>query len=101
MKKYIILFVLGIASALSIPIILDIVQTGSADKESISDFVHSIKETDKITKGSYYLLYLFILPMAAIPILKKRLTGKWSLLYTYLAGNTFGFSIIGLIGIID
>jgi len=99
MKKYVALFVLGIASALSIPLILDVIQTGEADKESISDFVHSIKEIDKITKGGYYFLYLIILPFAAIPILKKRLTGKWSLLYTYFVGNTFGFSIIGLIGV--
>jgi len=99
MKKYVALFVLGIASALSIPIILDIVETGNADKESISDFVYSIKEIDKNTKGLYYLLYLFILPIAAIPVLKKKLTGKWSMLYTYFVGNTFGFSLIGLIGV--
>jgi len=88
MKKYVFLFVLGIACALSIPLILDIIQTGDADEESISDFVF------------YYLLYLFILPFAAIPVLKKRLTGKWSLLYTFFAGNTFGFSLIGLVGLL-
>jgi len=100
MKKYVFLFVLGIASALSIPFILDFIQTGDADEESISDFVSSLKETDKATKGFYYLLYLFILPFAAIPVLKKRLTGKWSLLYTFFAGNTFGFSLIGLVGLL-
>ena len=100
MKKYILLFVLGIASALSIPFILDLIQTGDANDQSLSEFIHGLKETDKTTKGFYYLLYLFILPFAAIPVLKKKLTGKWSLLYTYFAGNTFGFSIIGLIGVL-
>jgi len=94
------LFILGIASAISIPFILDIIQTGEADGESISDYIDSIKEIDKTTKGFYYLLYLFILPIAAIPVLKKKLTGKWSLLYTYFVGNTFGFSVMGLEGLL-
>ncbi len=96
MKKYVLLFVLGIASALSIPFILDIIQTGDADEESISDFISGLKDSDKLTKAGYNFLYLIILPFAAIPILKKKLTGKWSLFYTYLAGNTFGFALIGL-----
>jgi len=101
MKNYIILFVLGIAFALSFPIILDIIQTGNADEESISDFIHGFKELDKVTKGIYYLSYMILLPIAAIPVLKKKLTGKWSLLYAFVAGNAFGFSIIGLVGLLN
>jgi len=47
------------------------------------------------------LTYLILLPIAAIPVLKKKLTGKWSLLYAFVGGNGFGFSIIGLMGLLS
>jgi len=99
MKKYVALFLIGIATALSFPLILDILQTGDADEDSISDFIHGFKEVDKVTKGIYYITYMILLPIAAIPVLKKKLTGKGSLLYTFVAGNGLGFAIIGLIGV--
>jgi len=101
MKNYIILFVLGIGTAISIPFILDLINTGEVDDESLSDFIDGLKETDKVTKGIYYITYLILLPIAAIPVLKKKLTGKWSLLYAFVGGNGFGFSIIGLMGLLS
>jgi len=100
MKKYIFLFVLGIATALSIPFILDLLNTGEVDDKSLSEFIEGLKETDKVTKGIYYISYMILLPIAAIPVLKKKLTGKGALLYTFVAGNAFGFSIIGLVGLL-
>jgi len=100
MKKYIFLFVLGIGTAISIPLILDLLNTGEVDDESLSEFIDGIKETDKVTKGLYYLSYMILLPIAAIPVLKKKLTGKGALLYAFVAGNAFGFSIIGLMGLL-
>ena len=101
MKEYVTLFLIGIAGALSFPFILDILQTGDADEDSISDFIHGFKEVDKVTKGIYYIAYLILLPIAVIPVLKKKLTGKWSLLYAFVGGNGFGFSIIGLMGLLS
>jgi len=100
MKKYIFLFVLGIATALSIPFILDLLNTGEVDDKSLSEFIEGLKETDKVTKGIYYISYMILLPIAAIPVLKKKLTGKGALLYAFVAGNAFGFSIIGLMGLL-
>jgi len=101
MKNYIILFVLGIGTAISIPFILDLINTGEVDDESLSDFIDGLKETDKVTKGIYYLLYMLLLPIAAIPVLKKKLTGRVSLLYAFIAGNGYGFAIIGLVGLLS
>jgi len=72
MKNYIILFVLGIGTAISIPFILDLLNTGEVDDESLSELIDGLKETDKVTKGIYYILYLILLPIAAIPVLKKK-----------------------------
>ncbi len=101
MKNYIILFVLGIGTAISIPLILDLINTGEVDDNSLSEFIEGLRETDKVTKGIYYISYMILLPIAAIPLLKKKLTGKWSLLYAFVAGNAFGFSIIGLMGLLS
>jgi len=101
MKNYIILFVLGIGTAISIPFILDLINTGEVDDKSLSEFIDGLKETDKVTKGIYYIAYLILLPIAAIPVLKKKLSGKGSLLYGFVAGNGFGFSIIGLMGLLS
>jgi len=101
MKKYVFLFVLGIGTAISIPFILDLLNTGEVDDKSLSEFIDGIKETDKVTKGIYYISYMILLPIAAIPVLKKKLTGKGALLYTFVAGNAFGFSIIGLMGLLS
>jgi len=101
MKKYVFLFVLGIATAISIPFILDLLNTGEVDDKSLSEFIEGLRETDKVTKGIYYLSYMILLPIAAIPVLKKKLTGKGALLYAFVAGNAFGFSIIGLMGLLS
>jgi len=101
MKKYVFLFVLGIGTAISIPFILDLLNTGEVDDKSLSEFIEGLRETDKVTKGIYYLSYMILLPIAAIPVLKKKLTGKGALLYAFVAGNAFGFSIIGLIGLLS
>jgi len=100
MKKYVFLFVLGIGTAISIPFILDLLNTGEVDDKSLSEFIDGLKETDKVTKGIYYISYMILLPIAAIPVLKKKLTGKGALLYAFVAGNAFGFSIIGLVGLL-
>jgi len=100
MKKYVFLFVLGIGTAISIPFILDLLNTGEVDDKSLSEFIEGLRETDKVTKGIYYLSYMILLPIAAIPVLKKKLTGKGALLYAFVAGNAFGFSIIGLMGLL-
>ena len=99
MKKYVALFVLGIGSAFFVPLIIEIIEAGGIREKSVADFVETLKGIGDLTKAGYYFLYLFILPLAAIPVLKKKLTGKWALLYTYFSGKTFGFAIIGLIGI--
>jgi len=101
MKKYVFLFVLGIGTAISIPFILDLLNTGEVDDNSLSEFIDGIRETDKVTKGIYYISYMILLPIAAIPVLKKKLTGKGALLYAFVAGNAFGFSIIGLMGLLS
>ena len=101
MKKYVFLFVLGIGTAISIPFILDLLNTGEVDDKSLSEFIEGLRETDKVTKGLYYLSYMILLPIAAIPVLKKKLTGKGALLYAFVAGNAFGFSIIGLMGLLS
>ncbi len=101
MKKYVFLFVLGIGTSISIPFILDLLNTGEVDDKSLSEFIEGLRETDKVTKGLYYISYMILLPIAAIPVLKKKLTGKGALLYAFVAGNAFGFSIIGLIGILS
>jgi len=101
MKKYIFLLVLGIGTSISIPFILDLLNTGEVDDKSLSEFIEGLRETDKVTKGLYYISYMILLPIAAIPVLKKKLTGKGALLYAFVAGNAFGFSIIGLIGLLS
>ncbi len=101
MKKYVFLFVLGIGTSISIPFILDLLNTGEVDDKSLSEFIEGLRETDKVTKGLYYISYMILLPIAAIPVLKKKLTGKGALLYAFVAGNAFGFSIIGLAGLLS
>jgi len=91
MKKYVFLFVLGIGTAISIPFILDLINTGEVDDNSLSEFIDGIRETDKVTKGIYYISYMILLPIAAIPVLKKKINWKRGFIVRLCCGKRLWF----------
>jgi len=72
-------------------IILDLLNTGEVDDKSLSEFIEGLRETDKVTKGLYYISYLILLPIAAIPVLKKKTHWKRGFIVRICCRKRFWF----------
>jgi hypothetical protein len=89
------LFLIGIIISIVIPIIEEISLNGSVNPSRIASSLFSY--VPHFWKFGYSVLLIFILPALIIPKLQKQFVEKHYKLYSFLAGNTFGFAIIEVI----
>lgn len=89
------LFIIGILISVLIPIIEEISFYRLEDPSRILASLFSY--TPHFWKLGYSALLVFILPAVIIPKLQKLFIEKHFKLYSFLAGNTFGFAIIEVI----
>lgn len=89
------LFLIGIIISITIPIIEEISLDGSIDLNKIAYSLFSY--VPHFWKLGYSTLLVFILPTLIIPKLKKHIVENHYKVYSFLAGNTFGFALIEVI----
>ena len=100
MYKTIKLFLIGIIVSVFILELEDIGNFEELQQDPADYLINSYSLSSDIGKLSYYTLLVILLPFVAITPLKKRLSEKYLLLYCFLAGITFGFSIATIITIL-
>jgi len=98
-KIVLILFVAGILSAVSVPFMIDILQTGQAGSHSIREMVKGLTEIDQITRWIYLFMMTSLLPFACFPALRKKLTPFWMKMLVFLTANAFAFGLMELINV--
>ena len=89
------LFLIGIIISIIIPIIEEISLDGSVDFSKIAAGLFSY--VPHFWKLGYSALLVFILPSLIIPKFQKYFVEKHYKVYSFLAGNTFGFAMIEVI----
>jgi hypothetical protein len=89
------LFLVGIIISVIIPIIEEISLDGSVDPSKIASGLFSY--VPHFWKLGYSALLVFILPTLIIPKFQKQVVEKHYKVYSFLAGNTFGFALIEVI----
>jgi len=87
------LFVFGILISFLVPVIEEI--SLQNEPRSILEILFSY--TPHFWKLGYSVLLVFILPVMIIPKLRKLFVENHFKWYSFLAGNSFGFSIIEII----
>jgi len=97
-KTVLVLFIVGIFTAVSIPFLIDIVKDGELGDSSIKDVFEGLEELDQITRWLHLLLLTSLLPFACFPFLQKKLTLNWMKLLVFLSANAFTFGIMALYG---
>jgi len=89
------LFIFGIVISFLIPIIEEL---SLYKLENSNDILASLfSYTPHFWKLGYSILLVFVLPIVIIPKLKKLFVENHFKWYSFLAGNSFGFSIIEII----
>ena len=88
------LFLIGIIVSIIIPIIEEISLNGTIDFSKIAASLFSY--VPHFWKLGYSALLVFILPSLIIPKFQKHVVEKYKV-YSFLAGNTFGFAMIEVI----
>jgi len=63
---------------------------------TLSIFLSGITFSGFLAKTSYYFILIIMLPIMVIPQLKKKLSPKIILVYTFAAGITFWGAINGI-----
>ena len=89
------LFLIGIIISVIIPIIEEMILDGSIDPSKIASGLFSY--VPHFWKLGYSVLLVFILPVLIIPKFQKHVVEKHYKVYSFLAGNTFGFAMIEVI----
>lgn len=89
------LFILGTIISFIIPIIEEISLDGTADLDTVASGLFSY--VPHFWKLGYSALLVFILPTLIIPKFQKHVVEKHYKVYSFLAGNTFGFAMIEVI----
>ncbi len=100
MYKTIKLFIIGIIVSVFILELEDVGNFEKLQQDPADYLINSYSLSSDIGKLSYYTLLVVLLPFVAIAPLKKRLSEKHLILYSFLAGITFGFSIATIITIL-
>jgi len=96
-KTVLVLFIVGIFTAVGIPFLIDIAKDGELGDSSIKDIYEGLEEVDQITRWLHLLLLTSLLPFASFPFLHKKLTLNWMKLLVFLSANAFAFGIMALV----
>ncbi len=97
MKKFLILFIIGIIVSEIFFIISGIVNEDSSPADLDSDLIIDLFVLDEASKLVYYVIYAIFVPISIFPILKKKLTQRWLHLYAFIGGVTFHYAIAQVI----
>ncbi len=100
MYKTLKLFLIGIVISVLILELEDVGNFEELQQDPANYLINYYSLSSDIGKLSYYVLLAVLLPFVAVLPLKKRLNEKLLLLYCFLAGITFGFSIATIITIL-
>jgi hypothetical protein len=95
LEKYIMLFLSGVIIAFVITE-LEALGESSHPDDLLNFFIFSLSFGGSIAKFSYYVILIVLLPIVAIPKLKKKLGPKSMLVYVFAAGVTFWGAVDGL-----
>ena len=95
LDKHTKLFFSGIIAAFVISILEALAENSHPDNPLIF-FIFSLSYAGYIVKFSYYVILIVLLPIVAIPKLKKKLGPKSMLVYVFAAGVTFWGAVDGL-----
>ena len=88
-------FLIGVFAGIGISMVEVIWESGQPE-DPLTLFVRSVTNGGFYVNISYYLILIFILPIIAIPQLKKRLPSKAILVYIFASGITFWGAVDGL-----
>ena len=95
LNKSLVFFLIGIVFGIAISGI-EAFWESDHPEELLTFFIFSLTYGEFFVNMSYYLILIVILPFIAIPQLKKKLTPKALLLYSFVTGITFWGAIDGL-----
>ena len=101
MRKYIKLFLLGFAVSIFVILFEDFKNFDAIKTDAGKILVASFTVSGALAKLGYLILLAILLPFVAIIPLKKKLSDKHISLYSFLSGNTFGFTIASIVGILN
>jgi len=96
-KKAAALFFGGIATAVSIPFLIDILKDGELGDSSIKDLVNGLEEFDQDTRWLYLLLLTSLIPFACFPFLQEKLPPFGMAMLVFLTAMAFAFGVMTLL----
>ena len=94
------LFLLGFVISLAISGFEDINELQKLQDDPAAFLINSFSYSSIFAKLGYFILLIVLLPFVAILPMKKHLTEKHIVLYSFLSGLTFGFAIISFLTIL-
>ena len=103
MNKNYTLFIIGILTAIPIPIIDNLDEIDEPEEleefgeHPIESYIHFVKSGAKVWEFGYMIVLAITLPIRIIPSLQTRIPPRGLLLLNFVTGQSFGFVIIRII----
>ena len=103
MNKTYTFFIIGILTAIPIPIIDNLDEIDESEEleefreHPIESYIHFVKSGAKIWEIGYMIVLAITLPIRIIPSLQTRIPPRGLLLLSFVTGQSFGFVIIRII----
>ena len=103
MKKIYTFFIIGILTAIPIPIIDNLDELDELEElkefgeHPVESYIHFIKTGAKIWEFGYMIILAIIIPIRIIPFFQTRIPPRSLLFLNFVSGQSFGFVIIKII----
>ena len=98
MNKTYTFFIIGILTAIPIPIIDNLDEIDESEElEEFESYIHFVKSGAKIWEFGYMIVLAITLPIRIIPSFQTRIPPRGLLLLNFVTGQSFGFVIIRII----